>query len=295
MFAVALMVAACNGQGDKKQEQGDDKKVIVPPGMPIAPTPQIPPSTNPTSNPNTSGSGSNTPVLKLEEGKPLDFSQLMGERKTLQEQATERIDSIRYQAEQGNADYQYMFGLCLENGWGVDENPQQAAIWYKKAADQQQKASYNALGNMYRTGKGVKHNDKEAFDWFKKGAEADDAQAMLNLGNCYYFGMGTEKSLEEAVRWWQNAADGDNAYATAQMGDCYFNGIGVEKNLEKAIEYYTIAAGRNMAGAQYRLGVMYYSGEGVKQDLAYSKMLMSKARDGGMKEAQDFLDKYFKE
>ena len=50
-----------------------------------------------------------------------------------------------------------------------------------------------------------------------------------------------------------------------------------------------------MPAAQYRLGVMYYSGQGVKQDLAYSKMLMSKARDGGMKEAQDFLDKYFRE
>ena len=212
LFAVALMVAACNGQGDKNQEQNDDKKVIVPPGMPVAPTTQVPPSTGLSSEQNTNP---NAPVLKLEEGKPLDFSQLMGERKTLQQQATERIDSIRYHAEQGNADYQYMFGLCFENGWGVDENPQQAAVWYKKAADQQQKASYNALGNLYRTGKGVKHNDKEAFKWFQKGDEADDAQAMLNLGNCHYFGMGTEKNLNEAVTWWQKSADGDNAYATA--------------------------------------------------------------------------------
>ena len=37
------------------------------------------------------------------------------------------------------------------------------------------------------------------------------------------------------------------------------------------------------------------TGNGVKQDQTYAELLMRKARDGGMKEAQDFLDRNFKE
>lgn len=296
LCTVALLMMACGQRDNTKQEQPEEKKVIVPPGMPVAPTTQIPPTSAELSfNSDAPRTNPQEPVLKIEEGKPLDLSQLMGERKTFGEQAAERIDSIRYEAEHGNADYQYLYAACFENGWGVDEDFTQALSWYKKAADQEQKAAFNSLGNLYRTGKGVKHDDKEAFNWYMRGAEAQDAQAMLNLGNCYYFGMGTEKNLDEAVRWWHEAANNDNAYAQAQMGDCYYYGIGTEKNLEKAVDYFTQAANHNVAGAQYRLGVLYYTGEGVEQDQTYSKLLLTKARDGGMKEAQDFLDRQFKE
>ena len=78
------------------------------------------------------------------------------------------------------------------------------------------------------------------------------------------------------------------------MGDCYYCGMGVEKNLDKAVAYLTRAADKDVAGAQYRLGILYYTGQGVEQDLVHSELLMKKARDGGMQEAQDFLDKQFK-
>ncbi|MBQ6771138.1 MAG: sel1 repeat family protein [Bacteroidales bacterium] len=295
LCAIALMMVACGQQDNTKQEQTETKKVVFPQGMPVAPTPQIPPTGEITLNPNGGSRDPNAPVLKIEEGKPLDLSQLTGGRKSLGDQAAERIDSIRFYAEQGKANFQFLYAACLENGWGVDENYAQALAWYKKAADQKQKDSYNAIGNLYRMGKGVKADASEAFKWFKLGAEAEDAQAMLNLGNCHYFGMGTGKSIEEAVRWWRQSADGGNAYAKAQMGDCYYYGMGAEKDLETAIDYYTQAADKNVAGAQYRLGILYYSGQGVKQDRAYSKLLLTKARDGGMREAQDFLDKNFKE
>ena len=60
------------------------------------------------------------------------------------------------------------------------------------------------------------------------------------------------------------------------------------------MEYYTQAADHNIANAQFRLGILYYSGYGVDQDQTYAELLMRKASDGGMKEAQDFLDKNFK-
>ena len=284
--ALALTMVACGQKDNTNQEQPEERKVVIPPGMPVAPTPQAPVMLE--NNPSSNG-----PTLTMEEGKPLDFSQLMGERESLGEQAAEKIDTIRYQAEQGNPDYECLYATCLENGWGVEADISQALKWYKKAADHQQKTSFNSLGNLYRMGNGVKQDIQEAFRWYQKGAEAGDAQAMLNVGNCYYYGMGAEKDLAKAVKWWKDAADNENAYAMAQMGDCYYSGIGVGQDLAKAVEYLTQAVGKNVSSAQYRLGLMYYNGEGVDQDRAYSKMLMSKARDAGMKEAQDFLDRNF--
>lgn len=294
-IAIALTLVACGQQDDKKdQSQGtDQQKVIIPPGMPTPPVKNYG-STSLTMEPNTQGQ-SDVPVLKMEEGKPLDLSQLTGKvKKSMGEQATEMIDSIRYQAEQGNADYQYFYGACYEQGWGVPIDYSKAFEWYQKSAQQDQKFSFNALGNLYRTGQGTRQDLQESFKCFQRGTEAKDPQAMLNLGNCHYFGMGTQKDLQQALKWWKESAEYGNAFAKAQMGDCYLYGMGVEKNIEKAVENFEKAAEMNVAGAQYRLGILYYKGEGVKQDITYSELLMKKARDGGMKEAQDFLDKNFK-
>ena len=297
LIAMTAMMVACGQKGDNdntQNSQQESKEVFVPSGVPTAPVPRLE-NTPITMVPESQGKDPNAPVLKMEEGKPLDLSQLMGgQKKSLGEMAAGMIDSIQKMAESGDADYEYFYGACFNEGWGVEQDMVEALKWYKKAAAQNQKFAFNAIGNIYRTGSGVQADPKQAFEWFRKGAELSDPQAMLNLGNCYYYGMGAEKNLDQAVKWWQDAANLGNAFAEAQMGDCYFYGMGVEKNLDKAVEFLTRAADKDVAGAQYRLGILYYAGQGVQQDLVRSEMLMKKARDGGMQEAQDFLDKQFK-
>lgn len=293
LSAIVLMLAACGQKDNKEQEQSEQKKVYIPPMVPKAPVQQIPSQTMGLEF--NQSSGGNGPVLQVEEGKPLDLSQLMGGRKSLQDQIIERIDSIRILADEGKPEYQYLYGVCHENGWGVEQSEKEAFAWYSKSAEQEYPSAYNSLGNFYRSGTAVKSDINKAFEMYQKGAEGKDAQAMLNLGNCYFYGMGVNKDEQTAVKWWKDAAEAGNAYANSQMGDCYYYGIGVEKNLEKAVEYYTIAADKNVSNAQYMLGILYYNGQGVQQDRVHTKLLMKKASDGGMKEAQDFLDKYFKE
>ena len=301
LIALAISMIACGQQDDKNDSATpqESKRVIVPQGVPTAPVPREQAVSTPEGNlimdPDYQAPDPNAPVLKLEEGKPLDLSQLAGgQKRSLGEMATEMIDSIQKIAESGDAEYQYFYGACFNEGWGVDVDMEEALKWYKKAAAGNQKFSFNAIGNIYRTGSGIKADPKQAFEWFARGAEAKDPQAMLNYGNCYYYGMGTAKSLDQAVKWWTDAATYGNAFAEAQLGDCYFYGMGVEKSLSKAVEYLSRAAEKDIAGAQYRLGILYYAGQGVEQDLTHSELLMKKARDGGMKEAQDFLDKQFK-
>ena len=296
LFAVALMMTAC-GQNTNNQEQPqvkpEQENKNIPMGVPVAPMPQIP-TTDPGLTFESNPSDPNTPVLKIEEGKPLDFSQLQGGGQSIGDQVAAQIDSIRYKAEHGNAKYQYAYGVCYEKGWGVEQDAKEALAWYRKAAAQENGPAYNSIGNFYRMGTGVKADPKQALEWYQKGAQAKDAQAMLNLGNCYFYGMGVEKDEKMAVNWWKDAADAGNVYAISQMGDCYYYGIGTEKDLAKAVEYLTQAADHNIANAQYRLGILYYTGNGVEQDQSYAELLMRKALNGGMKEAQDFLNKNFK-
>lgn len=292
IFATALMLTACGQKDDNKKEQPEKKEVFIPQGVPVAPMQQIQVPEKGGVDPTALGDP-NAPVLRLEEGQPLDFSQLMGGRKSFQDQVIEHLDTIVAQAKEGKAEYEYLYGLCYENGWGVEQNPKQAFSWYSKSAEQDYAAACNSLGNLYRMGSGVATNANKALEWYRKGAKGGDGQAMLNLGNCYFYGMGVEKDEKTAVKWWTDAAEAGNAFAMSQMGDCYYYGIGVEKDLEKAIEYYQPAADKNISNAQFRLGILYYTGNGVQQDRTYAKLLMQKARDGGMPEAKEFLDRSF--
>ena len=297
LSAMALMLSACGPKGDNKEQpqaQPEQTNKNIQLGVPIAPTQQIQVQDKGGLDPTALGDP-NGPVLKLEEGKPLDFNQLQGGGGgvSVGDQVASQIDSIRYKAEHGDAKFQYAYGVCYEKGWGVEQDAKEALAWYKKAAAQENGPAYNSIGNFYRMGTGVTPDPKQAFEWYKKGADKKDDQAMLNLGNCYFYGMGVDKDEKTAVKWWNNAADAGNVYAISQMGDCYYYGIGTEKDLTKAVEYLTQAADHNIANAQYRLGILYYSGNGVEQDRTYAELLMRKARDGGMEEAKEFLEKNY--
>ena len=76
IFAAALMLTAC-GQKDNtdQQEQTQNKEEYVFPGVPVAPIQQIEVPIKGGVDPTAMGDP-NGPVLKLEEGMPLDFSQL---------------------------------------------------------------------------------------------------------------------------------------------------------------------------------------------------------------------------
>ena len=107
LFAVALTMVACGQKDDKQQEQPKDKEVYIPQGVPVAPMQEI-------IVPEKGGAelgNPNAPVLKMEEGKPLDFSQLQGGGMSVGDQVAAQIDSIRYKA-----GYERGFGMVQKSG-----------------------------------------------------------------------------------------------------------------------------------------------------------------------------------
>ena len=58
-------------------------------------------------------------------------------------------------ADQGDADAQYQLGVFYENGYGVTQDKEQAMQWYKKAAEQGNESAKNAIDRMQSSGMGA--------------------------------------------------------------------------------------------------------------------------------------------
>ena len=60
----------------------------------------------------------------------------------------ETVRAFRFSADQGNADGQYMLGLCYENGFGVTKNQNEAVRYYRLAAAQNVQEAVDALRRL---------------------------------------------------------------------------------------------------------------------------------------------------
>ena len=78
----------------------------------------------------------------------------------------------------------YYFG---ENGKQKDYV--KAVEWYRKAAEQGNANAQYILGICYQNGKGVVENSSEAVKWYRKSAEQGHAYAQCNLGYCLIMDM----------------------------------------------------------------------------------------------------------
>lgn len=61
-------------------------------------------------------------------------------------------------------------------GQGVAQNYQQAASWYRKAAEQGDATAQRLLGFLYEEGQGVAQDYSQAMTWYRKAAEQDDTK-----------------------------------------------------------------------------------------------------------------------
>lgn len=69
-----------------------------------------------------------------------------------------------------------------EAGDGVEKDMQQAAMWYRKAAEQGDADAQHNIAVMYRNGDGVEKDIQQAVMWCRKAAEQGVAPAQYNLG-----------------------------------------------------------------------------------------------------------------
>ena len=145
------------------------------------------------------------------------------------------------------------------------------------------------FGVQYCDGIDVPQSYEEAAKWYRKAAEKGHSEGQYRLGNMYYQGLGITQSFEEALRWYRKAAEQNHVVAQYNVGVFYERGYGVPQSYEEAVKWYRKAAEQGDTNAQYNLGVMYYQGSGIVQSLMNAEFWLKKAAEQGNTDAQDAL------
>ena len=193
---------------------------------------------------------------------------------------------FRKAAEQGHAGAQGVLGSMYGLGEGVAQDHRQAALWFGKAAEQGHPHGEFVLGSMYSSGQGVAQDHREAAIWFRKAAEHGHADAQCALGERYDKGQGVAQDHQQAALWCRKAAEQGHALAQCALGGMYGVGQGVVQDHRQAELWYRKAAEQGHADAQNNLGAMYDSGVGVTKDPRQAAQWFRKAAEQGLPPAQ---------
>ncbi len=104
-------------------------------------------------------------------------------------------------AEQGDVHAQSTLGYAYAKGLAVQQNYQQAAYWWKKAATKgDADAQYN-LGLLYESGKGVPQDRIKAAKSWRRASEKGHARAQWRMSVCYTDGKWVKPKPDRAAHW----------------------------------------------------------------------------------------------
>lgn len=88
--------------------------------------------------------------------------------------------------------------LHYEGKDGRPADPEEAFLWYERAAREGNSWAQNRVGWMLRRGDGIERDDEEAVTWFRLAAKQGNTTAMANLGYHLTHGLGIERDAVAA-------------------------------------------------------------------------------------------------
>jgi TPR repeat protein len=145
-------------------------------------------------------------------------------------------------AERGDARAQFNLAMLYNTGRGVEQNPLEAAKWFRRAAEQGEPTSQFNLGYMYKNGRGVPRDAREAAEWYLRAALQGVPDAQFNLAQMYARGDGVLKDEAKAVALYKPAAEQGYVMAQRQFGLHLAIGQGVERDEVEAFKWLSLAA-----------------------------------------------------
>jgi hypothetical protein len=87
------------------------------------------------------------------------------------------------------------------NATGVEQNFEEAAKWYQRAAERGNMSAQFALGDMYIAGSGVERDYATAGRLYLAAARQGHPEAQYNIGEMYAAGYGVEQNDIKAYMW----------------------------------------------------------------------------------------------
>ncbi|HVT61878.1 MAG TPA: tetratricopeptide repeat protein, partial [Legionellaceae bacterium] len=120
------------------------------------------------------------------------------------------------------------------------------------------------------------HNPEEALVWFKKAANANDTSAQMYCAGAYMFGYGTKKNPDEAKKYYIPAARAENSIAQHVLA---VNFLGVKQiaSQKLGLTWLEKAVALRDPEAQITLAHLYQKGQLVTQNNEQAKQLLEDA------------------
>jgi TPR repeat protein len=191
----------------------------------------------------------------------------------------------RLAANLGNPQGAFEYGVALLSGSGVKADKAAAAAEFAKAAEQGLSGALYNLGVLALQGvPGDKPDYAAAAGYFRRGAEAGDGNSAYSLGVLLREGKGVALDTDAAAKWLKRASDEGIAAGQVEYAIMLFNGVGVEKDEPGAARIFRLAAARRNPIAQNRLAHMYLMGRGVPKDIVRAALWSGFAKAAGLKD-----------
>lgn len=165
------------------------------------------------------------------------------------------IEWLKKAARKGDPYALRLLASAYEHGYGVDQNPAQAAHHYLESALYGDWRSKLALGRLVLRGEGVKaKNAQGAARLFTEAERQGGVEAASEVGRIYFEGASnTPPDYAAALPWLSRAAQQGDVRSTRLLGWMYEQGEGVGQAQDTALRLYRQASDAGDAWAAFRL------------------------------------------
>jgi TPR repeat protein len=207
----------------------------------------------------------------------------------------DELGRLLAKAENGSRVAQVQVGKAFELGRAGNIDYDQAARWYRKAADQGDPDAQNSLGVLYLSGRGVPRDPAQAERWLLRSASTGFPLAQHNLGILYLGGWQIPADPERGMELVTRAATAGLEVSQLQLGFAYLTGRWGASDPELGLKWIKRAARHRLPAAEFVLGTAYENGKGTKPDIDKALQHYRNATESGYAAAQNNLGRLYLE
>jgi uncharacterized protein len=229
------------------------------------------------------------------------------------------------QAQGGNVAAELRTGEWYNSGVSGRVDSEQAAAWFKRAADRGSPDASALLGSLYLYGHGMEVDQARAYLLIQSSVDRGSFKGRTFLAQMYMHGWyvqkndlkahellmsvgdkdplaltllgvmamdGPNKHPEDAMSLFNKASQQGESGAMLSLGEMYLFGSGVNQDFEQAAAWFKRAWRMDNRAAEFRLGQMYAKGAGVPKNLTQAYSLFHRAAEQGYVPAQTLCGTY---
>jgi len=189
-----------------------------------------------------------------------------------------QINQVNVQQKE-SAEHWDTVGMNFALGRGVQQNYNQAVVYFERAVKENYPLAQYHLAVAYENGLGVKGNMYRAMELYTDAANAGQRDAQYTLAKLYENGIQVKQNKEIATYWYDQANKQEplkkeepleSAESDYLLGETYAQGKGVKQDYKEAYQYFLKSANKGSKKAQYALGLAYEKGLGVEKNIQTS-------------------------